>query len=101
MIRTEWRGGLRYVAEGLKDLMDALVDETRTTAGFRDLDGERHLFDFRTTLRDGTRVSGTYVVAELPGFRALDVRPPEAPLEDQARIADEYHAIPPTAAATD
>lgn len=101
MIRTEWRGGFRYVAEGLKDLMDALVDEARTTAAFRALDGERHLFDFRTTLRDGTRVSGTYVVAELPGFRALDVRPPEAPLEDQKRIADEYRAIPPIIPAQD
>lgn len=101
MIRTEWRGGLRYVAAGLKDLIAALVDETRTTAAFRDLDGERHLFDFRTTLSDGTRVSGTYVVTELPGFRALDVRPPEAPIEDAEKIADEYHAIPPIIPAQD
>ena len=102
MIRTERRSdGLRYVADGLRELMTALVDETRTTAGFRDLDGERHLFDFRTTLRDGTRVSGTYVVAELPGFRALDVGAPDAAPEDQKRIADEYHAIPPTVPARD
>ena len=102
MIRTERRSdGLRYVADGLRELMAALVDETRTTAGFRDLDEERHLFDFRTTLRDGTRVSGTYVVAELPGFRALDVGAPEATPEDQKRIADEYHAIPPTVPARD
>ena len=101
MIRVKWRGGLQYVAEGLNDLMAALVDETRTTAAFRDLDGKRHIFDFRTTLSDGTRVSGTYVVAELPGFRVLHVRPPEAPLEDQARIADEYRAIPPIIPAQD
>ena len=103
MIRTERRSdGLRYVADGLRELMAALVDETRTTAGFRDLDGERHLFDFRTTLRDGTRVSGTYVVAELPGFRTLDIRrPPDATREDQKRIADEYHAIPPIIPAHD
>lgn len=102
MIRTERRSdGLRYVADGLRELMAALVDETRTTAGFRDLDGERHIFDFSTTLRDGTRVSGTYVVAELPGFRTLDVRPPDAPPEDQKRIADEYHAIPPIIPAQD
>ena len=101
MIRTEWKHGLRYVAEGLKELMAALVDESRTTATFRDLDGERHIFDFRTTLRDGTRVSGTYVVAELPGFRKLDVRAPEAALEDAKKIADEYRAIPPTVPARD
>lgn len=102
MIRTERRSdGLRYVADGLRELMAALVDESRTTAAFRDLDGERHIFDFATTLRDGTRVSGTYVVTELPGFRVLDVRPPDATRADQKRIADEYHAIPPMIPAQD
>lgn len=102
MIWTETRDdGLVYVVAGLKELMAALVGETRTTAGFRDLDGERHIFDFSTTLRDGTRVSGTYVVTELPGFRALDVRPPDAPLEDQQWIADECQAIPPIIPAQD
>ena len=100
MIRTETRDGLAYVVAGLRELMAALVDDSRTTAAFRDGD-ERHIFDFRTRLLDGTRVSGTYVVAELPGFRALDVRVPDAPLEDHAAIMDEYRAIAPTPPATD
>lgn len=104
MIRTERHDdGLVYVVAGLSELMGAIVDEQRTVTTYRAEgdDCELHVYAFETRLSDGARVSGECVPSELPGFRALEVRPPEAPLEDQARIADEYHAIPPTVPATD
>ena len=106
MIRTETRDdGLVYVVAGLPELMSAFVDERRTTGSWHvdphHGDGEQYVYTFETRLSDGTRVSGEYAPSALPGFRALDVRPPEAPLEDQKRIADEYHAIPPSIPAQD
>ena len=106
MIRTEQHSdGLVYVVAGLSELMSAIVDERRTVASWREAsdygDGEQHVFAFRTSLADGTRISGEYTPAELPGFRALDIRQPDATREDQKRIADEYHAIPPTVPARD
>ena len=106
MIRTERRDdGLVYVVAGLSELMSAIVDERRTTASWRELphhgDGQSHAFVFETRLTDGARIVGEYVPNELPGFRALVVGAPEATPEDQKRIADEYHAIPPTVPARD
>ena len=104
MIRTETRDdGLVYVVAGLSELMGAIVDEQRTDTAYRAEgdDCEMQIYTFRTTLTDGTRVSGEYTPSELPGFRTLDVRAPDAPLEDQKRIADEYNAIPPIIPAQD
>lgn len=107
MIRIERRDdGLYYVVSGLKAFMAALVDPERTSAICREqakADAEDMVWicEFNTQLADGTEISGEYIPAELPGFRALDVRPPEAPIEDQQRIADEYHAIPPIIPAQD
>ena len=107
MIRTETRDdGLVYVVAGLRELMAALVEPERTSAICREqakADAEDMVWicEFFTTLADGTEISGEYIPAELPGFRAIDIRPPEAPLEDQKRIADEYHAIPPIIPAQD
>lgn len=104
MIRTETRDdGLVYVVAGLRELMGAIVDEQRTDTAHHveGDDCEVLVHTFETRLSDGARISGEYVPAELPGFRVLDVRPPEAPLEDQKRIMDEYRAIAPTPPATD
>ena len=104
MIRTETRDdGLVYVVAGLSELMASIVDEGRTvTAHHADGDDcEVLVYTFETRLTDGTRINGEYTPAELPGFRMLDVRAPEATREDQERIMDEYHAIPPTIPARD
>lgn len=107
MIQIERRDdGLYYVVRGLKAFMAALVDADRTTAICREqasADAENMVWicEFETQLDDGASVTGEYIIDELPGFRALDVRPPDAPLEDQKRIADEYHAIPPIIPAQD
>lgn len=104
MIRTERHDdGLFYVVAGLAELMAAIVDERRTVTAHRAEgdDCELHIYAFETRLSDGARISGEYSPGELPGFRTLDVRPPDAAPEDQKRIADEYHAIPPTIPARD
>ena len=103
MIRTEQRDGLVYVVAGLSELMASIVDEGRTVTAhhMEGDDCEVHVYTFETRMSDGARIAGEYVPAELPGFRALDVRAPEAPLEDQKRIMDEYRAIAPTPPATD
>ena len=98
-------GGGSYKAPRNLENACAIVDERRTTASWRELphhgDGQSHAFVFETRLTDGARIVGEYVPDELPGFRALDVGAPEATPEDQKRIADEYHAIPPTVPARD
>lgn len=106
MIQTEKRGQLVYVVEGLKQLMAALVDPDRTTAICReqaraDCEEIAWICEFETNLEDGTRIEGSYIPAETPGFRSLQVLAPDAPLEDQKRMVDEYHAIPPTVPARD
>lgn len=106
MIQTEQRGGLFYVVEGLREFMAALVAPEKTLAICReqasaDADHFVWICEFDTQLDDGTSVSGSYIPAELPGFRVLDVRPPDATREDQSAIMDEYHAIPPTVPARD
>ena len=104
MIHVERRpDGLVYVLSGLSELMAAIVDEQRTVVAHRAAgdDCETYVYTFETRLSDGARISGEYVPAELPGFRTLDVRAPEATREDQERIMDEHHAIPPTIPARD
>lgn len=98
MIHVERRpDGLVYVISGLCELMIAIVDEQHTVVSPRAAgdDCETYVYTFETRLSDGARISGEYTPAELPGFRTLDIRPPDATREDQKRIADEYHAIPP------
>ena len=106
MIRVEQRGKRYFVVEGLREFMAALAVPEKTTAICReqasaDAESIAWVCEVETWLDDGTRVTGEYIIDELPAFLALEVRPPEAPLEDQARIADEYHAIPPIIPAQD
>ena len=107
MFQIERRNdGLYYVVSDLKAFMAALVDPARTIALCReqasaDAESMAWVCEFETGLDDGSRVTGEYIIDELPGFRALDVRAPGAPREDQKRIADEYHAIPPIIPAQD
>lgn len=114
MIRVEQRGKRYFVVEGLREFMAALAVPEKTTAICREqacadaesiatgvFSGTAWVCEVETWLDDGTRVTGEYIIDELPAFLALDVRPPEAPIEDQKRIADEYHAIPPIIPAQD